>query len=415
MFSLLGFSRSIFGAVGVLLVGGTPQVFAGVIELTAAFAPDPTNVGNNKFVNTTPNSGYCSSAPRECAVFNMFSVVVPFTLQASTAIVANHSDPRQGAMIKVPANFKSLNVVSATGDVKVLKLKVSGIGAVQRFSQDVRAITGQSGIMQAHQILWVEGSWVNAPAPCLYSGVGHPFEKAYRFFWRTPSINSCVKKANFDIESLGLDVVNIAYELVTPDPLSMAIGTYHGSVDYSVGPGGDFDFGDILQPSDSVLTLKFTLSVMHILKVQFPPGADRLSLIPDGGWQQWLHRGRRPEKLFANQPFQIWSSGRFNMQLQCQYTVGEHCGIQNQSGHMVPVETRVTLPAGITALSGMAVNRQLLSNTNATTFFPSHYVDNGRASLHFDVGRESVKEMTDYAGSRYSGNVTVVWDSQVDG
>lgn len=224
-----------------------------------------------------------------------------------------------------------------------------------------------------------------------------------------------MKKANFDIESLGLDVVNIAYELVTPDPLSMAIGTYHGSVDYSVGPGGDFDFGDILQPSDSVLTLKFTLSVMHILKVQFPPGADRLSLIPDGGWQQWLHRGRRPEKLFANQSFQFWNSARFKMQLKCDYTVGEQCGIRNESGHLVPVETRVTLPAGVAALSGMPVNRHLLSATHATNFMSTQYVDNGRASLHFEVGRDSVKEMTEHAGSRYSGNVTIIWDSQVDG
>ena len=103
------------------------------------------------------------------------------------------------------------------------------------------------------------------------------------------------------------------------------------------------------------------------------------------------------------------------MQLQCQHTVGEQCGIRNESGHLVPVETRVTLPAGITGSSGMAVNRQLLSATNATNFLPSHYVDNGRASLHFEVGRDSVKDMTEHAGSRYAGNVTIIWDGQIDG
>ena len=415
MFSLLGFSKRFFFAIGVSLLGGAPQVFAGVVELTAAFAPDPQNVGNDKFVNTTPNSGYCAYYPADCAAENMFSIVVPLIFVSSAPIMADHSNPREGAMIKVPADYRSLDVVSSTGDVKTLQLKINGLGANHIFSQDVRDITGVSGILQAHTALWQGGGWVYAAAPCRYSGVGRYENKFYQFFWKTPSIEYCAKKAKYDIENLRMETVNIAYELIAPDPLSMGAGNYYGSITYSVGPNGDFDFGDILKPTDSALTLNFTLSVSHVLQVQFPPGADRLSLVPDGGWQQWLHRGRRPEKLFANQPFQIWSSGRFNMQLQCQHTVGEQCGIRNESGHLVPVETRVTLPAGITGSSGMAVNRQLLSATNATNFLPSHYVDNGRASLHFEVGRDSVKDMTEHAGSRYAGNVTIIWDGQIDG
>ena len=413
MFSLLGFSRRVFFAIGVSLVGAVPQVFAGVVELTASFAPDPTNVGLNKFVNTTPVSGYCSTYPHVCAAYNMFSIVVPFTLHASATIIAGHSDSRQGAMVKVPADWVDLDVVSSTGDRKNLKLRISGFGGVKRYPQDVTTLTGVNGMFAAHAALWEGSHWVNPPVNCLGSGVGAATLRSYRFFWRTPSAAYCAKKAKFNIDDLKMDGINIAYEIIAPDPLSMVAGNYFGSITYVVGPNGDFDFGDILQPSDSALTLNFTLSVMHIFNVQFPPGADQLSLIPDGGWQQWLHRGRRPEKLFANQSFQVWNSARFNMQLQCQYVVGEQCGIQNESGHLVPVETRVTLPAGITALSGMAVNRQLLSNTHATNFIPSQYVDNGRATLHFEVGRDSVKEMTDYAGSRYSGNVTVVWDSEM--
>ncbi|TKK39231.1 hypothetical protein PflCFBP13517_22995 [Pseudomonas fluorescens] len=192
----------------------------------------------------------------------------------------------------------------------------------------------------------------------------------------------------------------------------MEIGTYSGSAIYTIGPGGDFDFGDVLASNDTTLIFNFTLSVEHILKVQFPPGADRLAMIPDGGWQQWLHRGRRPEKLLANQNFQMWASSQFKMQLQCQYSVANQCGIQNESGHLVPVETRVTLPSGLINESNLPVSRQLLSS-DSSIFHPSYYVDNGRATLHFEVGRESVEQMTAHAGTRYSGNVIVVWDSQI--
>ncbi|WP_338806847.1 hypothetical protein V8U11_06280 [Pseudomonas chlororaphis] len=221
------------------------------------------------------------------------------------------------------------------------------------------------------------------------------------------------KKALFNLDDFSITRNSIIYELKTPDPLAMESGTYTGSIQYTVGPGGDFDFGDVLVPDDNVLTFNFTLSVEHLLKVQFPPGADRLTLIPDGGWQQWLNRGRRPEKLFANQNFQAWASSPFKMQLQCQYSVGDQCGIQNAAGHLVPVETRVTLPPGLIDKNNQPVNRQPLSNSTPIIFHPSYYVDNGRATLHFEVGRDSVKQMTEHAGTCYSGNVTVVWDTEI--
>lgn len=398
----------------------SPLLMAGELNITAVFRPDSSNPSNNKFINTTPPNGhsYCTNYAHLCPE-GMFSINLPLTLVTSAPIQANHSDPRMGLMVKVPAQEMNLTVVSdRTGAMRELRFKIIAFGSIKMFAPDVGKITGISDFWAAHAALWEGGTWSgNPPAPCQYVGPGGTGWSMINFFMKTPSSSICAKKALFEIPKITMTDLDIAYELVTPDPLSMESGTYTSvtPIIYSIGPGKDFDFGDVMIASDSLIAINFILSVEHALKVQFPPGADRLSLIPDGGWQQWLHRGRRPEKLFANQPFQIWSSGRFNMQLQCQYTVGEHCGIQNQSGHMVPVETRVTLPAGITALSGMAVNRQLLSNTNATTFFPSHYVDNGRASLHFEVGRDSVKEMTEHAGSRYSGNVTIIWDSQVDG
>lgn len=396
--SVKHFSR-FFLLIGLVSV----EAFSQTINMTAKYAPNPADLKNNKFVNTTPVSGYCKQYPNECKGNNAFSIAFGGGTN-TVSLSANHSDPRQGAMFKIPSGWRDISVEDSNGGVQLLKLRISGFGGTYRVGSNI-----------SHGSAWGGGSWVNAPKPCAYAGVGIGNERMYTFFWKTPSLGVCAKRAVINIPSFTVTDFNFAYEMITPDPLAMSAGSYTGRIVYTLGPGQDFDFGDKLIPNDPVLAFEFVLTVTHVLKVQFPSGADRLSLIPDGGWQQWLHRGRRPEKLFANQSFQIWSSGRFNMQLQCQYAVDEQCGIRNETGHLVPVETRVTLPAGVAALSGMPVNRHLLSATHATNFMSTQYVDNGRASLHFEVGRDSVKEMTEHAGSRYSGNVTIIWDSQVDG
>lgn len=72
----------------------------------------------------------------------------------------------------------------------------------------------------------------------------------------------------------------IAYELITPDPLGMDIGHYSGSITYSIGPGGDFDFGDVMVPDDNQITFKFQLQVNHYLAVDFPRGLIALFCSP---------------------------------------------------------------------------------------------------------------------------------------
>jgi len=154
--------------------------------------------------------------------------------------------------------------------------------------------------------------------------------------------------------------ISVSYLMTAPDPLRMETGTYRGSITYSVGPGGDFDFGDNLLPTDTSVTLNFTLDVQHTLRFQFPANSSRIELIPGGGWQQWLNQGRRPQRLWADQGFNISSSTPFSMALQCEYLVGTLCGIRNPTGHTVVVETRLTLPNGLRDASDQPVNRQLL-------------------------------------------------------
>ena len=115
----------------------------------------------------------------------------------------------------------------------------------------------------------------------------------------------------------------------------------------------------------------------------------------------------------ANKNFKMWSSSQFSMEMQCEYLVATQCAIQNAAGHTVPVETRVTLPSGMLDALNRPVERVLLSTTPAV-FSPSHYVDNGQASLHFEVARDQTHSMiNDHSGSTYRGNITVIWDSEI--
>jgi hypothetical protein len=181
----------------------------------------------------------------------------------------------------------------------------------------------------------------------------------------------------------------------------------------------DFDFGDTMVPvGDSELVLNFTLDVQHALKVEIPPGGDQVELLPQGGWQAWLNQGRKPTRLFRDQTFNLSSSSRFKMNLECQYAIGNNCALwEANAGHEVPVEMSVTLPGGLTDAVGNPVNRRPLRRDGVGTelFQPAFYVERKPGTLHFEVARDAVEEMIKpNTPRRYRGNVTVIWDSEVN-
>jgi hypothetical protein len=170
-------------------------------------------------------------------------------------------------------------------------------------------------------------------------------------------------------------------------------------------------------PNDNVLTFNFNLDVQHTLKVEVPPGGNRIELIPQGGWQAWLQRNRRPERLFRDQTFNISASSRFKMQLDCQYgDGGNQCMLlEPVSGGAVPVSISVTLPSGLNDAAGQPVSRRpLLRDGSGTELFqPGLYVDRKPGQLHFEIARTHVEEMLTGVAKTYSGNVTVIWNSEI--
>ena len=397
--------------LGLLVAMTVPSAEAANREIRALFQPDPSQPSKNVFINKTPNSGYCTLDPAQCTDNNMFSIQLPIRFDSTRAILPGESIP-----LKVPANWRQLTVTNAqTLEAELVEVRIIGIGSEFNLSDSAANLTGVTDNLEGHQKLWTSSSWVNAPSPCQYSGVGFYGSHHYRFFWKAPQEAYCVKVAAFRIPSMYFNTLDFAYELRTPNPLGMSSGLYTGVISYTIGPGADFDLGPLMIPDDGNLTLDFVLDVQHTLKVEIPPGGNRVLLEPQGGWQSWLEQGRKPVRLYRDQMFNISASTKFTMRLECEQDLGTGCAIIDQeSGYAGTVNVSVSLPNGLTDSTGQPVKRMPLSRTATSPFQPGIYVDRKPGTLHFEMDEKHTNWLIiNSKGRPYKGNITVIWDSEV--
>lgn len=405
--------KTLTGGLAICLALTLPAVDAANQDIRALFQPDPSQPSKNVFINKTPNSGYCAEWPEQCVENNMFSIRLPLRFDVTRSMV-----PGDAIAVKVPANWRQLTVTNVgTQERETVEVRMIGIGSKYVLSKPAFELVGVTDPREGHHLLWDSKSWVYAPPPCRYSGVGGYGDAEYRFFWKAPVEAPCTKVASYSIPSLYFDTLDFAYELRTPNPLGMSSGLYTGSLHYTLGPGGDLDLGPLLIPNDNSLTLDFVLDVQHTLKVDIPPGGNHVVLQPQGGWQSWLEQGRRPTRLFRDQSFNISASSRFKMNLQCQYPSGNNCALwEPVAGHLVPLEVSVTLPVGLVDAMQKPVNRLRLrrDGVGSEVFQPTVYLNRKVGTLHFEVVREAIPGMLHPGLARaYSGNVTVIWDSDI--
>lgn len=402
-------------AIGLLLCSGVSEVQALNKEIRALFQPDPSRPNKNAFINQTPNSGYCQSYPAECAANGMFSIQLPIRFTSNTFIGANDT-----VGVRAPANGRRLTVTNPdTQHTETVEVRISGVGSRYVLDSPATQIAGGSTALEGHSRLWRTGNWVQGiPVPCMYSGVGEYGADYFRFFWKTVKEGFCGKRVAFPahIRWMHFDTLDIAYELITPNPLTMSTGRYVGSLSYNLGPGADFDMGMYMIPDVTELTLDFVLDVQHALKVDIPPGGNHVSLEPQGGWRGWLESGRRPTRLYRDQTFNISASSKFSMKIECEHDLGfgDGCGIMNpQTGFAGGVNVSVSLPSGLTDSSGGAVRKMPLRRTPTAPFKPAAYVEGKSGTLHFEVAERYTNWLIDNAGDKpYKGNITVIWDSE---
>ena len=403
--------KKLAGKLALLMTLCVPLAEAANQEIRALFRPDPAQPNNNVFINKTPNSGYCAIYPGECAATRMFSIQVPIRFNSTRPIWPGGG----GVGVKAPANWRQLTVTNRdTQETETVEIRITGMGSRYSLSDSAANLVGVTDILEGHQKLWTDRSWVYAAPPCLYSGMGGYTPSTYLFFWKTPVEAACTKVAAFKIPGMAFEYFDFAYELRTPDPLGMSTGLYTGSLVYSVGPGADFDMGPMMAPDQTVLSLDFVLDVQHTLKVDLPPGGNKVTLQPEGGWQPWIESGRKPPRIYADQLFYISASSSFKVTLQCTGTGASACALRSPDDKRAAVQVKLTLPNGIER-NNVPVKEFLLElNAWHGPFQPKHYVDRKGGSLRFEMTQDSIDFLFRPGFSdTFRGNITVLWDSDI--
>lgn len=122
----------------------TSRALAQDVSITALFKPDSAYSHLNRFKNTTPSSGCCAQYPAQCIENQTFSLRVPIRFESNRPIPANHTSPRQGATLKVPAQWRELTVRHVSGHLEKVKVRITGVGS-KYVTEDVIKLVGGSG------------------------------------------------------------------------------------------------------------------------------------------------------------------------------------------------------------------------------------------------------------------------------
>lgn len=408
-------------ALALLLMGYTLLASGYDKTIEAVYTPDPNNPTQNKFVILTPGEGHCAGRPSPCP--GALGVKLPIVFESPTGIdaSANATNPRLGAYLKLPLSWRSVMLTNTrTGSQAELKVRAMAFSARYVLIKPAAELSpgGPTAPYLGHGLLWQGGTWHESVQPCYSSRLWYLVSKIHEFFWRYSSNDTCTKKALFDIPGPFIyNRVETAFEFSMPNPLQMEPGEYTATTLYSLGPGQDFDMGDLMLPSDNLIALNFKFVVHSALTVDFPPGAQRAVLQPREGWQGWLNSGRRPPGLSAMQDFKLSASSNFKMYLDCQYSIGTDCGIYAESATQhstVAVNTTVSFPAGITLKPGKrpAFKVPLAQGINNAVSFEIDGVQmSRRAMMNYEIKPEVTALMVENPGSTYSGVLTIVFDA----
>ncbi|WP_236661325.1 hypothetical protein [Aeromonas jandaei] len=211
-----------------------------------------------------------------------------------------------------------------------------------------------------------------------------------------------------------IDRIIYGFRLESPDPLKMSNGNYSGSFKFSIGRNQDIDLGDGVYSGQLVHVVNIKLTVRHQLRVAFPKqegeGISNVTLLPPGGWVNWLYNGgMAPKILQKDLPFRIWFSSPFTVALRCQYqwSASGECALKDSKGRTVPLKTYYV----------NNYNEMTLLTTNKYRFVlpvQGKPVINSASAIRFQVVGGTVAEMMKYPGSSFKGDVTLIFDAAID-
>ncbi|MEW5290354.1 hypothetical protein ABW286_14385 [Erwinia papayae] len=415
------------GVAVLLLLVGSLSAMAAEMDITASFTPSMDNPENNAFTNTTPQSGFCATWPASCTG-DVRSLATGLTLTPSRGLTPQ-DDRRDSLFFKWPSSVRNLMVTNnQTGNAQTVQFRVSSFSG--RYHANSNAGTYNWGRGSTAFSIYPDGG-------CSNLSMGWGAGNWLAWLWRVPEGNNgCYKITHTERPAGDAQFINrvnelsFGYEMIAPNPMQMESGVYTGTLVFNVGPGGDIDFGDNFQASDSQLIINFTLSVNHELKLTTTADDQKVALQPcalgrncteeegKANWERWMVTRVTPQ-LSGRSNFRLSSSGAFTVYLQCEQQSGNDCGLKsdNDPSQVVPVQSLLTLPDNIVDQSTGAtvVKRRLAQGRDLTknVFLTRSYGENKAGSIDFLVSQRDVDTMLKTRPDTYRGAVTVIFDPEI--
>ncbi|UNU31881.1 hypothetical protein GCK65_17460 [Aeromonas hydrophila] len=215
----------------------------------------------------------------------------------------------------------------------------------------------------------------------------------------------CYSEKNHLSKTVRITSLYLGYKLKSPSPLTMPNGTYRGKINFVMGENKDFDLGGGTY-GDTFLEVNFIITVKHQIKIEFPDGANKVTLQPPEGWSEWIHRGRVPTSLQGEIRFKAWVSTAFGVTVRCGEVDDKFCLLLNEkTGH----KARVAVMRANTITTGIG------PITPGVTYPYSIPMDGiGRVvdiyKIRFMIYKNELSEILKKPGGTYKGTITLVFD-----
>ncbi|WP_231556992.1 hypothetical protein [Aeromonas sp. L_1B5_3] len=396
----------------LLLLIFSHSLFADVIDITAEYKPEGYDINGGRFINTTPcdmgsEQSFCNpQKPLEESVIVKLPVSITKIINSTKGKQSYINyfrmiGPKKVTLTKINSGEQyELTFIPTNVGIKAINMRyplVNNDGwPMSRIDGDcfrqfeARGWWSSSVVTGQLTLFSIKTVAQNGPSECYYNS------------------------QRGDGTSYSVDWITYGFRLKAPNPLTMSNGKYTGSLKIMVGRNKDIDLGDATYSGGTEHELKFTLTVRHQLKVDFPKGDSdghsQVTLLPPGGWSNLIHSGKRePNILQQDLPFRIWFSAPFTVALRCQYqwSASSECALKDSKGRTVPLKTYYV----------NRLNEMTLLTTNTYRFvlpLQGKPVINAARAIRFQIVGGTVTEMMKYPGSSFKGDVTLIFDAAID-
>lgn len=372
-----------------LLGLGMQNTLAADVVITA-------RVENQTIVDTTFPSRHCGSWGNMCK----FAKTIDVPFEFSKVVDFASTNDRDKIYVQLPSRQTVRLVNRSTQETAAAKLAFGYVS--------------QKATYETHRVVTASSSLCESPGGML-GGQGY-----VKFLWfgfyadaQRPCVAAVTRRDA--LENSVVSELMVSYIADFPAVSTLGPGLWEGDIDYPIGPGNGFDFGNISRMSANSIRFRIELDVKHDMQVEMPASGGRVEVLPPGGWKPWETTNAIPPRLFHDAPLKVWASSPFAVYVTCQYGASsEFCNmVTRPSNDATPVYMALSLPATFN-YNGLPVTRLPLGVgiANAKVLTPAGNVSSQPGQVHFDVQHADVKKMlTHFRGADYQGNVTLVFDA----